>query len=384
MSPSPLDKSEAASQAGTPSIPPGAGRCVLLHAFDVAHGVDLDEAERLISGATGRVAVRHTRKAPPYFEYSPAPLRLTRAAPALQLGAFRTAPAVEMVVFDFGAISVRFRIDFDGPAQTLLDLAEAVFDSAAVREEARRQAEALLALLGRAARQPRMDHTTEDYAVFHVGALADGRAPAALLHERPALLAQVLRCERQEMSDDEQRDALACRLSYGRGDAMLVDWNAAMVLDPDAEEAVTVLEFANVELLEMRILDDRLDDQLEEAYRTLTEQEGRRRWWILPPRAGALTRIGRLQVDSALLFENVNNALKLIGDQYLARLYRMTATRFHLPERDETIGRKLRTLESIYEKLSDHQAGVRADLLEWIIILLIALSIVLPFLGIGK
>jgi hypothetical protein len=357
---------------------------VLLHAFDVAHGVDLDEAERLISGATGRVAVRHTRKAPPYFEYSPAPLRLTRAAPALQLGAFRTAPAVEMVVFDFGAISVRFRIDFDGPAQTLLDLAEAVFDSAAVREEARRQAEALLALLGRAARQPRMDHTTEDYAVFHVGALADGRAPAALLHERPALLAQVLRCERQEMSDDEQRDALACRLSYGRGDAMLVDWNAAMVLDPDAEEAVTVLEFANVELLEMRILDDRLDDQLEEAYRTLTEQEGRRRWWILPPRAGALTRIGRLQVDSALLFENVNNALKLIGDQYLARLYRMTATRFHLPERDETIGRKLRTLESIYEKLSDHQAGVRADLLEWIIILLIALSIVLPFLGIGK
>ncbi|MBX3402096.1 MAG: hypothetical protein KF699_01660 [Phycisphaeraceae bacterium] len=384
MSQSTAGQHDLQGRRHAPHIPPGAGRCILLHAFDIAHGIDLDEAERLISGATERVAVRHTRKAPSYFEYSPPPLRITRAAPALELGPFRTKPAVEMVVFDFGAVSVRFRIDLVGPAPGLLDLAEAVFDSAAVRDEARRQAEALLALLGGAARQPRMDPTTEDYAVFHVGALADGRAPAALLADNPALVAQVLRCERREMSDDEQRDALACRVSYGRGDAMLVDWNAAMVLDPDADEAVTVLEFANVELLEMRILDDRLDAQLEEAYRTLTEQEGRRRWWILPPRAGVLTRIGRLQVDSALLFENVNNALKLIGDQYLARLYRMAATRFHLPERDETIGRKLRTLESIYEKLSDHQAGVRADLLEWIIILLIALSIVLPFLGIGK
>lgn len=368
----------------TPSILPGAGRCILLHAFDVAHGIDLDEAERLITGAKERVAVRHTRKAPPYFEYSPPPLRVIRAAPVLTLGDFRTAPTVELVVFDFGAVSVRFRIDFDGPAEKLLDLAEATFDSSQVHDEARRQAESLLDVLAPAVRAPRIDSTSEDYAVFHIAALAEDRAPAALLAEHPALLAQVLRSEREPMSDEEQTDALACRLSYGRGDAMLVDWNAAMVLDKDGEEAVTVLEFANVELLEMRILDDRLDAQLEEAYRTLTEQEGRRRWWILPPRGGTLARIGRLQVDSALLFENVNNALKLVGDQYLARLYRIAATRFHLPERDETIGRKLRTLESIYGKLSDHQAGVRADLLEWIIIILIAISIVLPFAGIGK
>lgn len=367
-----------------PGILPGAGRCILLHAFDIAHAIDLDMAEQRITGAKERVAVRHTRKAPPYFEYSPPPLRVIRAAPVLTLGSFRTAPTVELVVFDFGAVSVRFRIDFDGPAENLLDLAEAIFDSATVHQEAHQQAESLLALLGSAVRSPRIDPTSEDYAVFHIAALSEDRPPVALLADCPALLAQVLRSEREAMSDEEQRDALACRLSYGRGDAMLVDWNAAMVLDKDGEEAVTVLEFANVELLEMRILDDRLDAQLEEAYRTLTEQEGRRRWWILPPRGGALTRIGRLQVDSALLFENVNNALKLVGDQYLARLYRIAATRFHLPERDETIGRKLRTLESIYGKLSDHQAGVRADLLEWIIIILIAISIVLPFLGIGK
>jgi hypothetical protein len=244
--------------------------------------------------------------------------------------------------------------------------------------------EQIVAALGGAVRGACIDPRMEDYAIFQVGALATGAAPATLLADHPEFVARVLRAERDPISSDEASDALSCRLVYSPDDAVLVDWNAAIVLDREGDDTLSVLEFANVELLELRYLDDRLDTHLEESYRALSEQEDRRKWFILPPRVGRLARIGRLQVDSALLFENVNNALKLIGDQYLARLYRLAATRFHLPERDETIGRKLRTLESIYEKMSDYQAGMRADLLEWIIIILIAISIVLPFLGIGK
>ena len=43
-----------------------------------------------------------------------------------------------------------------------------------------------------------------------------------------------------------------------------------------------------------------------------------------------LSRLATLQTDSALLFEGVNNALKLVGDQYLARVYRAVSQRFHL------------------------------------------------------
>ena len=85
-------------------------------------------------------------------------------------------------------------------------------------------------------------------------------------------------------------------------------------------------------------------------------------------------------MDSALLFEGVNNALKLLGDQYLARVYRAASERFHLAEWDTSILRKLQTLESLYEKMSDQAASHRMEVLEWIIILLIALSIVLPFI----
>lgn len=367
-----------------PRIASGAGRCTLLAALDIASSIDLDLAERLITDAKDRLAVRHSRKGPPYFAYTPPPLRVVRNAPAITVGAFQTSPMIELVVFDFGAVSVRFKVEIEGPAARLLDLSDAVFDNAAILAEARRQTELLVAVLGPAVRMPRIDARIEDYAIFHIAGLEDGSPPASLLADHPGFLAQVLRADRGRLSEDETRDALACRLLYSPDDAVLVDWNAAIVLDTEGDDALTVLEFANVELLELRFLDDRLDAQLEESYQALSRQEGRRRWFILPPPVRDLARIGRLQVDSALLFENVNNALKLIGDQYLARLYRLAATRFHLPERDETIGRKLRTLESIYEKMSDYQSGVRADLLEWIIIILIAISIVLPFLGIGK
>jgi len=65
----------------------------------------------------------------------------------------------------------------------------------------------------------------------------------------------------------------------------------------------------------------------------------------------ATSRNGRSTALS--FFEGVNNALKLLGDQYLARLYRLVAQRFHLVEWDGSILRKLETLEGIYQKISD-------------------------------
>jgi uncharacterized Rmd1/YagE family protein len=85
-------------------------------------------------------------------------------------------------------------------------------------------------------------------------------------------------------------------------------------------------------------------------------------------------------VDSAIFFERVNNTLKLIGDQYLARVYRLASRRFHFESWDAAILRKLQTLDSIYGKMSDQATARRMEALEWIIIVLIAISIVIPFL----
>src|SRR5207247_803539 len=90
-----------------------------------------------------------------------------------------------------------------------------------------------------------------------------------------------------------------------------------------------------------------------------------------------LRRLARLQLDGAILFEQVTNALKLVGDQYLARVYSLASRRFHLGEWDASITRKLQTIDSIYAKMADRAASRRMEILEWIIIVLIAVSIAL-------
>ena len=59
-----------------------------------------------------------------------------------------------------------------------------------------------------------------------------------------------------------------------------------------------------------------------------------------------------------------------------ADLYKAAADQLHLPDWDASILRKLGTLESIYGKLSDRQAAHRMEVLEWIVIFLIAFEIV--------
>jgi hypothetical protein len=77
----------------------------------------------------------------------------------------------------------------------------------------------------------------------------------------------------------------------------------------------------------------------------------------------------------------VSNALKVFGGEYLARIYGLAARRFRLSELDATISRKLQTIESIYQKLSDRAATVRLETLEAVVILLIAFEIVVSRLS---
>jgi hypothetical protein len=215
----------------------------------------------------------------------------------------------------------------------------------------------------------------EDYAIFQVAEFTEPCEADDLVTVYAELVGRVLRAETRPLSAQEVSEATALHLSFGPGDVAVIETDAAFVYDPEADDVRAVLELANIQLLEMRYLDQKLDETLDGAYEQLARQRGPR---LSPPE---LRRLAGLQLDAAVLFEQVSNALKLIGDQYLVRVYGMAGRRFHLAEWDASIGRKLQTLESIYQKVSDRAATRRMEILEWIIIALIAVSILLPMLG---
>jgi hypothetical protein len=352
------------------------GVCYALFAYDVGFAVDLDAAERRIQAATQRESIRRTRKAPQYFQYHPPPLRTTTSAESVAIAGHATDSALDFVIYDFGVVTVIYRIPLAGPLTTLQRLAVELYDNEPLLNDSRRRVEQLLQVIGPVVSKLHLAEVVEDYVVFQITDCSPVDVAQRAIADLAQPLAQLLRAESAALSAEEIEDSLSCRISFGTRDLMIIDWNAAVLIGAEMEDEWAVLEFANVELLEMRFLDDQLDAALTDAYHQFTGRQ-RSQWWRLRPRAAARERVARLQLDSVILFEEVNNTLKLLGDPYLSRVYRLAAQRFHLADWDESILRKLKTVEGIYEKLTDQHNALRLEILEWIIIALIALSIVL-------
>ena len=352
----------------------------VVSAFDVGLSIDLARSKRQLSDLTEVASIKHKGHAPTYFQFDPPPLRMTKEVAPTEIAARRAHPSVDLTVYDFGGLSVSHTIPFSGPFEQLIELSCALAETDVFVRESRRHVDDLLAVIGSAVDRPVVAVPSEDYLIFEL-AHVEGVAGVEEFWTRHApATARLLRSERDALSDQEISDAMATRVSFGRDDAAVIDWSAALLVDREPDDVRSVLEFANLQLLEVRFLDAALDRALDRSYEVVSTARrfsalGRSGW-----SRRELAEIGSFEVEGAILFERVGNAIKLVGDQYLARVYRAASQRFRLAEWNSGILRKLETIESLYRKVSDRASGARAEALEWIIIALIALEIFFSFL----
>lgn len=355
------------------------GECVVLFAFDVGQSVDLARAETLFVGfqRLDRLVVRGA--ASTEIQAVPRPLRLRRGGERVRVGARELPAALDVWLYDFGGLSLAYTLEHEGSLAQWVVLATEIAASRELVRDARARVAELLASIAGSIQKPDLAATLEDYVIFRFDPPSGQGAAERWCDERSHDLARLLRAEGGELSGQEVADALASRVAFGTTDLAIVDWNAAVLFDTEPDEVLAVLEFANLQLCELRFLDRQLDQALDDAYESLV-----RRVWRRLRLPGAfdreLARVSRHQVDAAVLYERVTNALKLYNDLYLARVYRQASTRLRLAEWSANILRKLETLEGIYQKVQDRTESRRMEALEWIIIVLIAISIVLPFL----
>src|SRR5262245_9491307 len=225
------------------------GVCHSIFVYDIAFSIDLNEAERRITSFTQRETIKHKRRAPRYFEYHPAPLRISQTTgPIGVIDRVQTNPQVEIVLYDFGAVSVIYRLPLGGEVSDLLSLSEALYENEQLLKDSRGRVDELLKIIQPSVSKSRVSSFVEDYLIFQVGAFEEPVSIAELTTKYGPRVAQILRAEARELSDDEVSDALSHRISFGKDDVAVIDWNAALLLDKEPEDELTVLEFANVEL----------------------------------------------------------------------------------------------------------------------------------------
>jgi hypothetical protein len=364
------------------------GRLHVYVAFDWGEEIDLDIARRQQTVSVVLDMLRRPRT-PASIAYRPPPLRFPIGPVVIDMPGLTGTPirSAEATVFDFAGVSLALQLPFCLSRPQLRELAAGLAEqhtARAIMETARSVLEPLYHKLLPAIKKPLWaDNFWEEYYVFQFPP-GESVRPDDLLGPDAGWLAALLRLEDEPLSQQEIEEALRLVLRYTTHDVFIPDWGAAVLVDREGEsdETLQAIEFANLQLLEYRHIDRRLEDVLAQAD-DLLAKTGRSRLPFWRTHARPLRVLGELKVEANGLFERTGNVLKLVGDQYLARVYRLLAARFHLPEWEQDIRHKLEVLEGVYEVISNQSAHFRSEFLEIIIIILILIEVIMGFIRMG-
>ena len=141
------------------------------------------------------------------------------------------------------------------------------------------------------------------------------------------------------------------------------------------EDIPDLLEFATAHLLELRYYDALLDRELHRIYDEI-EAGGSPIANIFTRRYRKLQRrTAALLLELSEMTERLENAVKIVGDFYLARLYQAAVRRVPgLPAWQETVLRKQRLLAEVNDLIGDAADTSRGSLEVAIILLIVARS----------
>ncbi len=356
------------------------GQIFALYLFDVAEAADLPAAASIISGGV-RAKLAPKPATPAYVQYHQPPLWFEGGGVDLaSIDGFH----VGFKVFDYGVISLRLTREFSGTWRQLTELSSELVENEALERQAEQACRIIAGRLKTALTEPRQTFLSEDYVVFAVNTLNQHHTADDLVAYDGDAVASLLRGERAPLSRQERDEVLRHRLSYLADDLVIPTWNAAFVYDTPAgtQAAVEIAEFANSQLLQFRYYDELLDNALAGIYAKMQQEP---RWYDLVRGrhyARAARQVHALFIDVNELTDRTENALKIVGDVYAARLFSLVGARLDLDRWKTNVSEKLKTLDDIYRFSVEHLSMVRGELLEATIVAILVFELVLFFMGI--
>ncbi len=350
------------------------GHVLALYLFEVGDAVDVRAIPALVE-TTVAAPLTPKSASPPYLQYQQPPVVIDGPAPA---GGAADALHARFKVYDYGIISVSFTERLTDTWEELVELGQRWQDNPRLLAEAERRCRELMQRIAPAITTPRSSLLWEDYVIFVVVPEPGDGAADVVLAGRGETVAQMLRGEREPLSAQERDEVLRHRISYYSNDMVIATWSSALVYDSEAgaQGSVEMLEYVNSQLLQFRYYDQLLDDELERIYAQL-QTAGWRQNWAGRRYSRAARHVHSLFIDVTELTDRTENALKIAGDVYAARLFAMAAARLGLEQWRGNVREKLKTLDDIYRFAVEHTAMTRGEFLELIVVVLILLEIVL-------
>jgi hypothetical protein len=355
--------------------------------YDVGYAIALDHAaERLGNITRGRV--RPARVDARAIEIRNPPLVVALGTPEVTIDGTVCAAVLSAHLFDFGVCSLQLRVRAPGPLgwEAFASFGRAVAASKDLGAIFDGEIRAVLDRAGPAIERPGLAPLTEEYIVFRVDRLTDERTLPAAESLADEHLVPLLLGESRALTAAARRELLPHRFSYYEDDLAVLTWDNALVVEPRADDRDVeyVLEFANAQLLELRLFDLQLESELPALHARVAATRARHRFRLTARFRTVLSDLQTRVADITETVERVENALKVTNDVYLARIYAATLALFRERAWRRGIDRKLRILRQTYAMLNSEAQSARLELLELAIVVLIVAELALGIIRTGS
>lgn len=353
------------------------GDVVYFYAFDVANEI---VAGRVVTVLGERPAPQELR--PKYAAPKDVAFRRPLAVvPSANVALAGRPVRAQVHIFEVGVVSVVLRVAFEqGELAELLPYHLPTLDDGRPLDRVAQDfcTRACRDLDGALVR-PSEPGEPEAYTVFAVTDFEAEDTAAWLATHRSDVAGLLCGLPAGRLSDVQVAESLRHQWSLERADLVVVDWDAALVVDLDGvpEDVLFVLEIANLQLEEFRSMDRALDLALDGAYADLQRQPQS----LFGRASPALRKLRWLRVDLTRLADEVTHITKFVGDWHLARVYLAARERLYLDRWRGSVDGRLNELDGLYNTVRGELFDRRLLWLEVLMAVFFAIDVVAILLG---
>lgn len=361
------------------------GVTIVYRLYDVGYEIRLDHAAAILA-PNAPERTRPIRGEAQAIQIANPPVSVRLGTESITVQGVTVTATISVRLFDFGVCSLRCSVATPAatPWTTFSTFGNAVDHEAGLASIFERYVHQLMAQIAPAIERPQLAPVTEDFVIFRLTKIADAAgAPLSLSSLRDEDVTPLLLNETRPLSRAARQDLLPHRFSYYDDDLTILTWDHALIIEPAAQntDMEYVLEFANAQLLELRVYDALLDAELPAMYDQIAAARTPRLPWTRRSMRRVLAALQARVADITEPVERVENALKVTDDVYLARVYAAALEIFRTRTWRQGIDRKLTIIRETYEMLNAEAQVARSELLELTVIVLIVAELILALLG---
>jgi hypothetical protein len=352
------------------------GKILLYRVFDIGSEIDLEKVEALFEEKKFKERFKLDRKHNMSLIISRSPVSVQLGEVEITIENKQLKAELLAKVWHFGTVSLCFQIPIqEGTTWSeLVTTASWIDNNNEIEILARQKAKDFQTEIIHAIPVLNDWIMNEDYVTYFIQEFEGLDGPLASLVDKVNIPALILAEDKEVLSEAINKSTMEKVFQYSVEDLVVVDWNSALVVEKSGSMDVPlVIEFALNQLLEMRYYDDLLDQRLNTLYNAVV---GRKKRLFSNRYSNLAEEAGQIYLEISEIVENVENSFKTVGDYYLATIFRASSKRFRFDDWQRSINDKLNNLAEVSKLLHSEVNESRNQMLELIIIILIAIEVV--------